>query len=216
MKFFRITVSSNLKEVGVFPQRREMNVGINIDAPNHLLKQPPFKILDPDIYIPSFNLHPKAKLTDIISLPINSDWIISLKLKEILESQKIDNIQILPITIYKNDNCYEYYILHSIFPQMDCIAYSDTDILIKEVLSEYEEKITVQSFDDFQLIESKIAYPKYLEFKKFQIRSDCNCNFFTLKYTYGLTTYFISEYLKTTLEQNNITGIRYMELDEVL
>lgn len=215
MKFYRIEDSTDLKEVGIFPQRREMNVGLHKDDPRHLFNQPAFAALPKDVYIPSFKLHPKAKLTDVISSPINSDWIVSSKLKAIFEMEQIANVEFVPIYLYKKDLTYEYFLLRSLASRMESIDFYNTVILIKKVLSQEEQEIQVNDFNAFQELSEEVEYPRYIQIDKFRIKAECDLKFFTLKYTYGLITHFISENFKDILIKNKCTGIRYMELDEV-
>lgn len=216
MKFYRIQNSTNLKEVGMVPQRGEMSDGLHMDDPRHLFNQPDIGALSEEVYVPSFRLRSKAKLTDVISFPINSDWIVSERFKSTFEAEEIDNVQFIPIYIFKKDEAHQYFLLRALKVCMECIDFSNTTISIMKTTWEEEKRIQVKDLNEFQILVESTRLPQSIKISAFKISEKCNYDFIRLDYTYGVPTFFISERLKEILLQNKITGIRYMELGEVL
>ncbi|WP_416439127.1 imm11 family protein [Phnomibacter sp. MR] len=216
MKFYRIDNSTNLKEVGAVPQRGEMSDGLHKDDPRHFCNQPDIGALSEEVYIPSFRLRNKAKLTDVISFPINSDWIVSEKFKNIFEAEKIEYVQFVPIYLFKKDEANKYYLLRTLKLFMECIDFSKTTISIMKTTWEEEKRLLVKDLNEFNFLIESTHLPYSIKISEFRISEKCMYDFIRLDYTYGEPTLFISERFKDTLLQNKITGIRYMEIDEVL
>jgi hypothetical protein len=216
MTFYRIEASTNLAEVGVFPQRGEMGIGLHVDDNKHLFNQPEFTRLLSSVYIPSFKLRGKAKTTDVLSFPIKNNWIISKKLKTIFEEEDIANVQFVPIQIYKSDTLKDYFLLRSLKSANECIDFSKTEISLMKSTFEEDKKISVINVNSFIDLIEETKYPMSIKIIRPYIVQDCNLKFFSIKHVYGTLPFFVSQEFKAVLMQNNITGIRYMELDEVL
>ena len=216
MIFYRIEMNTDLNEVGVFPQRGEMKLGLHKDDLKHLFNQGNLSMLSGDVYIPSFKLKSKAKLTDVISFPINNNWIVSEKLKFLFEKESIPDIQFLPIEIFKNDELKNYFLLRSLKSSIEQIDFSKIEVSIMKTTWDEEQKIKVSDIQGFLALVEETKYPMSIKIKRPYIIQECNLKFFSIKYVYGLLPYFISQDFKNVLIHNGITGIRYMQLDEIL
>lgn len=209
-------MNTDLNEVGVFPQRGEMKLGLHKDDLKHLFNQGNLSMLSGDVYIPSFKLKSKAKLTDVISFPINNNWIVSEKLKFLFEKESIPDIQFLPIEIFKNDELKNYFLLRSLKSSIEQIDFSKIEVSIMKTTWDEEQKIKVSDIQGFLALVEETKYPMSIKIKRPYIIQECNLKFFSIKYVYGLLPYFISQDFKNVLIHNGITGIRYMQLDEIL
>lgn len=214
MIFYRIEISTNLNEVGVFPQIGEMKVGLHKDDPNHLFNQADLSKLSSEVYIPSFKLRNKAKLTDVLSFPINNDWVVSEKLKSIFERENIIDVQFMPIEIFKNEDLKNYFLLRPLRSSIEQIDFSKTEISIMKTTWDEEQKVSVRDVQAFFDLIEKTKYPMSIKIKRPYIIQECNLKFFSIKYIYGVFPYFISKEFSDILLKNNISGIRLMELDE--
>lgn len=216
MIFYRIEMSTNLNEVGIFPQRGEMKVGLHKDDPNHLFNQADLSKLSSDVYIPSFKLRNKAKLTDVLSFPINNDWVVSEKFKFIFETENIADVQFMPIEIFENSDLKNYFLLRPLKSSIEQVDFSKTEISIMKTTWDEEQKVRVRDVQGFFDLVEKTKLPMSIKIKRPHILQECNLKFFGIKYVYGVFPFFISKLLKDVFLENNISGIRYMELDEIL
>jgi hypothetical protein len=216
MLFYRLQISTDLNEVGVFPQIGEMKVGLHKDDPKHLFNQADLSKLSAEIYIPSFKLQNKAKLTDVLSFPINNDWVVSEKLKSVFESENIADVQFIPIEIFKKEELKNYFLLRPLKSSIEQIDFSKTEISIMKTTWDEEQIVKVRDVQGFLALVEETKYPMSIKIKRPYILQDCNLKFFCIKYVYGIFPYFISKEFRDILVNHNITGIRYMELDEIL
>lgn len=215
-KFYRIEDSTDLREVGTFPQRGEMKIGLHIADPKHLFNQTDLVKLPADVYIPTFRLRNKAKLTDVLSSPINNDWIVSEKLKVLFERENIEGVQFVPIEIFKNEELKNYFLLRPLRSSIEQIDFSKTEISIMKTTWEEEKKVSVRNVQEFLALIEETKYPLSVKIKRPYIVQESNLKFFGIKYVYGVFPFFISKQFKDILFENKISGIRYMELDEIL
>lgn len=216
MIFYRIETSTDLNEVGEFPQIGEMKVGLHKDDPKHLFNQAELSKLSSEIYIPSFKLRRKAKLTDVLSFPINNDWVVSEKFKSIFEQENIADVQFIPIEIFQNEELKYYFLLRSLRSSIEQIDFSKTEISIMKTTWDEEQKVSVSDVQGFLALVEETKYPLSIKIKRPYIIQECNLKFFSIKFVYGVFPRFISKGFKDVLANNNISGIRYMELDEIL
>jgi hypothetical protein len=99
----------------------------------------------------------------------------------------------------------------------ECIDFLQSELLLEDVtIPDVKEKLLVETFEEFVAIENVVHYPKFLLINYVRIQNDCPLHFFVLKNAYGLPTYFISEHLRNIFDEEKISGIRFMELDEQL
>jgi hypothetical protein len=216
MTFYRIETSTDLNEVGVFPQIGEMKVGLHKDDPKHLFNQPDLSKLSSEIYVPSFKLRSNAKLTDVLSFPVNSDWVISEKLKSVFEQESIVDVQLLPIEIFQGEELKKYFLLRRLRSAIEQIDFSKTEISIMKTTWDEDQKLKVSNVQEFLALVEEVKYPKSIKIKKPYILQECKYKFLSIKHVYGIFPLFVSKEFKDILESNNISGIRYMELDEIL
>ena len=216
MHYYRIIESTDLKIVGAFPQLGEMNIGLNINDTKHLFNQPEFMRIDSNVYIPAFKLRSKAKLTDMISLAINFDFIVSEKIRLILESEGIQDFQFVPIHMFYKDKPVTYYLLHFLGSKYDCINFNETEVsLMKDIWTEVK-KIKVTSVEKFLELITETKMPFSIRIKKPVFLESCSSSILCIKYVYSGFGCFVSKSLRERFEKEKCSGIRFMELDEQL
>ncbi len=214
MKYYRLSESIEQKEIGVFPQRGEMAIGMNINDPKHLFNQQFFTPIDQTVFVPSFSLRGKAKLTDMISLSINSDLIISSRLKEIIKGLETSDFQFVPITLISKNCEVQYYLLRPTKSNFNCFDFNKTQVSIMETIWEEKEKIKVENkFELLKLIENT-KLPLNIKIKRPYFLDECQLHIFSCSHVYHGYSVFVSEDLKNEFIKNRITGIRFRELDE--
>jgi hypothetical protein len=216
MHYYRIIESTDLKFVGTFPQRGEMSNGLNINDTKHLFNQSEFMWIDSNVYIPAFKLRSKAKLTDMISLAINFNLIVSEKIRLILESEGIQDAQFVPIHIFYRDNPVTYYLLHFLKSNYDCINFKETEVSIMKDIWTEDKKIKVNSVERFLELIAETKMPFSIRIKKPVFLESCSSSILSIKYVYSGFGCFVSKSLRERFEKEKCTGIRFMELDEQL
>lgn len=216
MHYYRIVESTDLKIIGVFPQRGEMSSGLHIDDANHLFNQPEFKRIDSNVHIPAFKLRTKAKNTDMISLSINFDFIISEKFHSILNSEVQNDVQFVPMQIFYQSKPLPYYLLHFLDSKYDCIDFEKTDINIMKDIWTEDKKIRVADVGMFLELTAETKMPYSVRIKNPVFLDSCSSSIVCIKYVYSGFGCFVSKSLREKLEEEKCTGIRFMELNEQL
>jgi hypothetical protein len=212
----RIGQSVDLNQIGKFPQLGEMLVGLHMDDPRHLFNNRGMIPIPADTYIPSFKLRKGTKLTDVLSTPINNDWVVSEKLKDVFEKEKITDVQFVPINIYKSPTQYAtYYLLRCLRSRLEFINYKKTEISIMETTWDELKRVKVSDVDEFLKLVEQTKLPFSIKIQRPFLHEDCSCDFFVLTYVYSRFELFVSESFKEVLNKKGCTGIRFMDLDEV-
>ncbi|MFN5649664.1 MAG: hypothetical protein ACK458_19310, partial [Sphingobacteriales bacterium] len=77
MELFRLLESTDLEEVGVFPQRGDSLSDVSVQLSEHVYNYRRFSKVPDNIFVPDFRFRNGSKITDVISLSINSCFIVS-------------------------------------------------------------------------------------------------------------------------------------------
>jgi hypothetical protein len=211
MRYFWISESSDSKIVGVFPQRGEMSVGLSRNDPRHLFNQDPFVKLSDDIYVPKFKLRSKAKLTDVISLSLGDDFIISEKFRSICIAEKIQDVQFLPIDIYQRDKLVPFYLLRFVRYDFSRLDFSRTLVSIMETTWDEKESVRVSDAKELEFLIRNTRLPLSITIKEPFFRQDLEENMFALPKIHRCSGVFVSEKFRRILEQQGITGLQYFD-----
>jgi hypothetical protein len=215
MKYFRLTHSIAPETIGSeYPQIQKMTKGYDYDKPNsvHAASRfyDSFLPFEPDL--DSMVLHPKAKLTDILSCSVlgSNGFIISEKVYNICNLFQSVPAHYYPVKVLeKNRKMHQYYWMHIVTPD----AYKLIDIKASsfhlEDLGRDVGKIHVTSLED--LVEKRTAEKKRTNNYFLTI----SCDRFlvnNLLYQYAIfqfgkfdSFYYVREDLKNALE--DIPGI---------
>jgi hypothetical protein len=207
--YYRISNSSGTEEVGnEYPQIQEMG-GSMLESDFRSIYDFPIRTL-PD-YNPNLDyliLHAKSKLSDFISAAhISNGFIISKKVKEILQSCNLPEHRFYPTTILFQGEKHTYWWFKYIGDIEDKIDYSKTQFLIIDSFSNKEElpilsqeelinkwKMNIGKMKDFRSV--KIYFKK--DFKN-------QLDLFELGRFDGRTC--ISKKLADKFTSNTVTGI---------
>lgn len=215
MNFYRLAESVDRKEIGIFPQRGEMIGDVNVHDPRHLFNQIAFERMKNDVFIPSFQLRKKAKATDMISLRLNSSLIVSKRFISILTSLGTNDFQIAPITIIYKDNPVQYYLLRPVREAFECLDFEQTEITIMETTWDEKERVKVNSVYELQSLILETQLPENIYIKEVFFRKDCALDIFALSHVYGGSGIYVSESLKEKMIMEKLTGIRFMNPNEI-
>lgn len=216
MKFFRLMDSFDKKIVGKFPQFETGYFPVQSEDPKLILNIFYQEINEDEIFVPVPKLRKGAKLTDFMS-GSTSRYIVSDKLKRIIQTTKPKGLQFIPQPILINDEeIGGHWLTNNYNFDHSMIDFKKTEISIMKSVWEVEYSIMVNNTPEFMKLLIDIEYPRRVKiFKPSFIDTDSN-DFFALRYVYNGFSFFCSEPFRERLESENITGIRYMELDEVL
>jgi hypothetical protein len=214
MRYFWISESTDIKIVGVYPQRGEMSVGLHVEDPSHLFNQAQFVKLKDDIYIPKFKLRHKAKLTDIISFSLGSDFIISEKFKSVCVSEEIQDVQFVPIDLYQRKRVVQYYLLRFVRYDFSRLDFSRTFISVMETTWDEKERVRVSEAQELESLIRNTRLPLSITIKEPFFRQDLEDKMFALPKIHRCSGVFVSEVFRRSLEQQGITGLQFFDPGE--
>ena len=159
----------------------------------------------------SFCLKNKAKFTDVLSTTAGpfTDFLISSKVKEIIDSSHIMRHQFFNASIKTVNNEYKYYWLHLSQPDLiDALNYEESEFHQTEWEILNKGTIKIKSYEHYMELKSKdkdksfgASLNKIVMTEKFDKSLDL---FFLLPFDFNV---YVSEALKDKLERNGITGI---------
>ncbi|MEO6135698.1 MAG: DUF1629 domain-containing protein [Ginsengibacter sp.] len=172
-------------------------------------------------YTVDIQLSLKANILDLIERggPLSSQLLVSGKLKSILERYRTFGIQYFQFNVIKNKIIYDdYWILHMYeFNQM-YIDFKKSKIIYKRKMQDYEtthqsEKIAlnVNSLEDFNdYLKMARENVEVITINRLSLFNDkIKEDFFSLEFVEGGIGYFVSEKLKTEIEEAECTGIEF-------
>ncbi|MBI2730974.1 MAG: hypothetical protein HYX40_09525 [Sphingobacteriales bacterium] len=219
MKYFRIYESTNLKEIGAYPQATSQVVfDLKTLTKPHINTFDPFKRLPDDFFFPVQLMTKKSKLTDLISFATNTSYglFISKKLSEIIKPHVKDNAQTFPVQVLKNDVLIDYVLLHFHHFSFENIDYAHTEIWKMKNTWEKAEPLKIQGEQELLKAFDSYTYPEGVEIEQLSFKEDLNVHCFSLFYLFCGRGYFVSEYLREKIETAGCTGIRFLEVNERL
>ena len=159
-----------------------------------------------------FNLSKKAILTDILSnAAINANGLlVNLKVKELLKGFNLLNHKFYEVIINYKNTFQTYYWLHICEPTIiDTIDYTKS-LFYRTEYTFREELINLTSFEEYKILKSKDKDGSFgVELDQIYVTEKFNKNLDLLTFLPFDNNIYISEALKSALEENNITGINY-------
>ncbi|MER3329231.1 MAG: hypothetical protein RIF34_06590 [Candidatus Kapaibacterium sp.] len=216
MKYFKLTNSTNLKEVGYFIQTRGLPNGYTykwFEQENSMTKLNIFELPNfiPDLI---WELEDNAKLTDIISASNirGKGFLMNKKAKELFVRYNIIEHKFhKSIVIYKGTN-YEYFYLQLVKDDLNDIDFNKSLFCISNFVG---KKVKSVSFSSYQEI---ISLQNNLDFGLIILAEKLKLNF----YFYDLLFFprvrneiFISEIMLGHILECNISGLEFSEQDIV-
>lgn len=106
----------------------------------------------------SFRLKKKAKFTDVLSSTAGpfTDFLISSKVKEIIDSSHVMQHQFFEASIKTNDQEYEYYWLHLSQPNLvDALNYEESEFYQTEWEFLNKGPIKIKSYEHYMKLKAK-------------------------------------------------------------
>lgn len=210
MNWYSVSVSTDEKVVGKYPQTDGMGLGYNLNAPNSVWNIPNLKMPDFEPAFDYFLLDKKAKLTDVISTAlINArGFLISNKLKTILDKFHLTKHIYYPVKIlHKKDFITNYYWLHFIEDNSNDIDFKNSSFELMHPLPFFRTDIIKLDGKEADIITAnRLANPDFKLFpKKIKNQRPKNIDFLVFDFLYN--PFYVSADLIKALENNSITGI---------
>lgn len=155
----------------------------------------------------------KAKFTDVLSSTAGpfTDFLISSKVKEIIDSSHVMQHQFFEASIKTNDQEYEYYWLHLSQPNLvDALNYEESEFYQTEWEFLNKGPIKIKSYEHYMKLKAKdedgsfgVSLNKIVLKENFDRSLDL---FFLLPFDFNI---YVSEGLKDKLESSGVTGFSF-------
>ncbi|WP_207532666.1 imm11 family protein [Desertivirga arenae] len=207
MIFYQLKFSVG-KEIGTtFPQSQRMVSELSIDDPRHLWNLE--GKLDESAYIPDSILHPKARLTDLISSSPISKPIVSTKLKDLILTLREEGIQFLPAQVVTKKGKTRYWLMNGYTPDYHLIDFDRSLISLKrrDENGTVSKPLELKSSDDYVKALNSVEYPKFVCVEKLVLLDNTIDNIIYIDRV--SSSFFFSQKAKDAIEESNFTGITF-------
>lgn len=161
----------------------------------------------------SFRLKKKAKFTDVLSSTAGpfTDFLISSKVKEIIDSSHVMQHQFFEASIKTNDQEYEYYWLHLSQPNLvDALNYEESEFYQTEWEFLNKGPIKIKSYEHYMKLKAKDEDGSFgVSLNKIVLKENFDRSldfFFLLPFDFNI---YVSEGLKDKLESSGVTGFSF-------
>ncbi|MBL7934577.1 MAG: hypothetical protein JNM51_02060 [Bacteroidia bacterium] len=224
MEYFNIEYSLDSEETGeVYPQAVFENP-LKLE-PNPVLRANQcFPGELPPDNIPPFNyfiLQNEAKLTDLMRSSLRGNgFLISAKLRELLEKSNVTDYKFYDVKLYKKDvEIKDYYYFHSACCLSQFVDYPNSEFYIGDTSKNYIRDLDFvpQNLDDLENLQKQLPYGHELvcvDYFFLKPNFPFNLDFFRI----GVFNFdfFITRRFKEKLEQNKITGLSILPMDDFI
>lgn len=214
MKYYILKNSNEKKDVGSqYPQIQEIGGTMHKDAPDSIYKVPSGRFPD---FIPNLNylnLHPKAKLTDVLSAAhISNGFILSQKVKNIFDEFNLIEHRYYPAIINHNGTLYkDFFWFCPIGDLVDYIDFNRTEFYITDSFNE-KFQINIENKEDLKQTYNDISSLNKIRTYKYYFISNHSPNKDLFFINFADSRLIISESLENKLQQEKITGINVQEV----
>ncbi len=216
MKYYKIKLDANPKVTGKVSAQLKgiLNPeGYNRAAKNSIYRVSYIKPFPKDLNVPTYVLNYHAKRTDYISLATNVYNLYSDKLINLLKSFKIPSYQTFPTQVIKRNETFPYsvFVISEFSPEF--IDYKKS-VFYKTHIKSPIEPIEVNTFEEYEKELGKLSTPFGIKAKKLVLNNEkIDVDIFRLRRaTFG---YFVSERFKNKIEKENITGLKFIPIEEI-
>ena len=221
MRYYILRASRNRKEVGAKPQSQNCIFG---DIQKDFI--PKEGIIDFDFKLPEPILEKKAKQTSMISVVAIPKLFLVIEdsLLSFLKKFKIGNYQDWKIKTWQSKQLIEKYNLFLIndTKQAEYIDFENSEFYIGSYKDYKWEGDNINVLNHKDILESERTLKEenlLLKAKKIVLNfSNVSEDLFRMGYVVpviGTVGYFVSEKLKTAIEDNGFTGMEFIEVSEL-
>jgi hypothetical protein len=216
MKFFRIIDSFDQKIVGKFPQFKTGYYPVHSTDPRLMLNVFFTKVNESEVFSTVPKLVRGARLTDFMAGTATGN-IISERLREIFEQTNPIGLQFIEQKIIiQNEEIGGYWLTNNYEFDYNVIDFAKTEISIMKSVWDEDYRIQIKNSEEFVQLVEQIKLPQNVKIFRPYFLENYEKDFFALRYVYNGFSFFCSQRFREKLEAEKITGIRFMELDEIL
>lgn len=211
MKFYELKDSVNPSEIGsTYPQSQSAKENISVDHPRHLWKQGAGLLTD--VVLPEPVIHPKAKLSDLLSTTATWRLVMGPKLKDILQKYILPGqCQFLEMTVHNRSKRYQYWMLNPLRYNMDLINYSASECWLCGIGDTKIQQLDVSSSKSLEEYEQTVRLPERVTIFNVTLIDNPAVDFIQLRSVPGIR-YLVSEKLKDAIMKEGCTGIAFAEM----
>lgn len=227
MKYFRIKHTINSTIIGrEYPQVEKVLIPTTWFDPKFIQSFVDRKATS-DVLLPTPILYKSAKLTDLVSgsaVGLSLNLIISENLFNLIQDFNKSGIQFFKIKVIRKNVEYLYILAHSFASAFMTLNFTQSEIgftkelgsanLIEPLYINNETEFKKYAEDYENYLNFSATINKFLLIKTIIICERTDIDFFSLKYVYGGTGYFVSERLKNRIEAAGCTGMIFTEPNE--
>lgn len=205
---------SNIDTGTAYPQVQKMSSDYNYEAKDsvHALSRTILPIPDFTPNLEYFVLHNQAKFSDLLSVAvIHGGLLVSEKFKKILQQFNLINHQFYTATVANKKERNTYFWLHTKEPLYKYINYSKSSFVVLLNYAHQVGQINITSYEDY-LTQKEILKANNegktisIWADKIMFDSSFNTNLDLFKIGMFDSNFYVSDRLKHTIEENNITG----------
>ncbi len=216
-QIFILSLSDGSVDTGnIFPQCQGMSEGYNYLASNSYrnLKHHTFPEFIPNLS--AFQLHKKAKLTDFVST-VNPyfGFLLNERTKQLLDRFKLPPHKFYDADIQQNNKIHNaYFLFHFISDFSDKIDFNKTIFYLWDTFEE-SESFQVSNVDELKKKYKSVSSLVSIKSHKIVFQKRHTFDFDIFRLSFFDTSTYISQRLKTALEEANITGIEIVPTDVI-
>ncbi len=206
---YQILYSTNSAEVGpTFPQSQKGEHLISVEDQRHLWKQPIGKFRS-DVVIPKSILHSSAKLTDYISSSVISlRLIVSDKLKQILEANiTIGDCEFFPTVIIQKKKEYDYWIVNPIVFRIQLVDFPRSELWVTNGVGSRIRGIQITDYNDYLESSKQLHISEGITLYNVSFLDNMKENLVVLRFVEGGIGFYVSDKVKTEIEEAGCTGL---------
>lgn len=213
MNYYQISIDSNRKSVGLYPQVSEAEYPCSIYDLNFIGEMNLKKITN-HVLLPVALLRRGAKRTDIISaspVGLTTGLLISDKIKNILEKYINNNIQFFSVKLKHKEQQFNYWIAHPYRTDIEQINFEESEIIRENLFGKEKEIITISSAEQFAELRKQKNKDIIWTYRvsKLVLKKNIIDNLFILDILYGGVKFIISDNVKKELEDAGCTGLAF-------
>lgn len=221
MKYFAIEQCMNKNIVGKLPQVKEEIHNCDIWDDPRFIDRFPYEKIEINPILSNAILYPTAKATDFIedsNVGFSRSMLISDKLKTILERFNLFGIQFFSTFIIQNNtSIYGYWQSHIYLQAFQLLDFEKINFTLKSRQDDgsvvYNDVDYIKNLNDFLMCKKETKYPVELYFRNLVLKEQGFDFMFLPHFINGTGKGIISQTLKTTLENERVTGIEFRPIE---
>lgn len=220
MKFYCLRNSIDVKIIGHDPQVVDIKYRCDLWDEPRFIEHTHFKQITFDPITANAILHPKAAVTDLISvvgMGFTLKPLISGKLKNILNNNRDSGLQFFssPV-IYRNISLEDYWTLNFFETNMEYIDFGKSNVIISKRRiggGTHQSSIKIHDLSHFKRLLEEDNLEGKLYVNKIVLNNLVSRDFFLLRNVEGGAKYVVSEKLKYEMEDVGCTGIEFQPIE---